>query len=183
MPRKFGTGAKKKVYESSWLKVYELEIDRDGEPGLYSVAERPADSVVILAKAADGRVLLEKQFRFPTGEIAWELPMGSSEVGESPDLTAARELREETGVEASVKLLGRFHPIPGLMAQWSHVYTSEISGAAAGRVADFDEESDEILERRMVAPAEVQAMIARGDITDGMTLAALALASALGQGL
>jgi ADP-ribose pyrophosphatase YjhB (NUDIX family) len=50
----------------------------------------------------DGHVLL---VRHTYGHYNWELPGGRSEHGESPEETALRELREETGVEGEIERL------------------------------------------------------------------------------
>lgn len=44
-----------------------------------------------------GRVLLVKH---TYGRLNWELPGGGAETGESPEQTAIREVREETGLDA-----------------------------------------------------------------------------------
>jgi 8-oxo-dGTP diphosphatase len=51
---------------------------------------------------ADGQILL---VRHDYGRRNWELPGGGAEPGESPDETALRELREETGLEATIERL------------------------------------------------------------------------------
>jgi 8-oxo-dGTP diphosphatase len=51
---------------------------------------------------ADGRVLL---VRHTYGRLNWELPGGASEPGESPDETAIREIREETGLAVELERL------------------------------------------------------------------------------
>jgi 8-oxo-dGTP diphosphatase len=55
----------------------------------------------------EGGVLLVKQ---TYGRLNWELPGGAAEVGESPDETALREVREEAGlVVAALHLTGYYH--------------------------------------------------------------------------
>ena len=51
---------------------------------------------------ADGRVLL---VRHTYGRLNWELPGGGADPGESPDETAIREVREETGLDVVIERL------------------------------------------------------------------------------
>lgn len=70
---------------------------------------RPKSSAVdaiqilaILEKPSGPEVLLEKQFRPPTGKIVVEFPAGMVDEGETPEQAAVRELREETGYVGEV---------------------------------------------------------------------------------
>jgi ADP-ribose pyrophosphatase YjhB (NUDIX family) len=67
----------------------------------------PAAGVLLVE---DGKVLLVKR-KFEPRAGAWCLPAGFMESGETPEETAVRELREETGLEA--RLTGLFHVYAG----------------------------------------------------------------------
>lgn len=54
----------------------------------------------ICAVTSDANLLLVQQYKQGADEIVWEVPGGVAEANESPDVVAARELREETGYEA-----------------------------------------------------------------------------------
>ena len=76
---------------------------------------RQADYVSVLAMTSDGRIPLVKQYRPALNKITLELPGGLLEKGEQPELTATRELMEETGFKVTRKLdfLGCLAPDTG----------------------------------------------------------------------
>jgi 8-oxo-dGTP pyrophosphatase MutT (NUDIX family) len=172
--RKFTIMSKEEKYSNPWMAVKEYKIERDGKPGIYSVVERP-DSAAIVAATADGRILFVKQYRFPTESYSWELPMGGVDAGEDPADSAARELREETGLDIPVGKIGSFHPIPGLTPQKATAFYATIPDSAIPSISSFDETVDEIVERKLFSEEEIKHGINTGEISDGFTLCALAL--------
>jgi ADP-ribose pyrophosphatase len=174
MDREFEITKKENKYENPWMRVQEYSILRDGNPGIYGVIERQ-NSVAIIASPPDGRILFVKQYRFPTESYSWELPMGGVDDGEDPADSAKRELLEETGLEASVSKIGTFHPIPGLTPQLATVFKATITDKKVSDVANFDEDVDEIVDRRLLTRAQITEMISSGEISDGFTLCSLAL--------
>jgi 8-oxo-dGTP diphosphatase len=94
----------------------------------------PAIAVAIIAR--DREVLLVKR-RVAEGELLWQFPAGAIEGGETPELAAVREAREETGliVEADDLLGERVHPTTG--RRLFYVACVVIEGTA--HVGDADE--------------------------------------------
>jgi 8-oxo-dGTP pyrophosphatase MutT (NUDIX family) len=90
------------AYENGWIVVWHDEVIRpDGSPGIYGVVHfRNAASGVVVLDEAD-RVLLVGQHRYTLDAYSWEIPEGGVAADEAPLDGIRRELREETGVEAS----------------------------------------------------------------------------------
>jgi ADP-ribose pyrophosphatase len=130
---------------------------------------RHPGAVLILPLFDDGRVLLERQFRYPHRREFIELPAGKMDPGEAPLQTAQRELLEETGYAATDwKRLGVIHT--------SVAYTDEAIEMFAARGLDKREQKldpGEFLECFALPLAEAIAMVGDGRITDAKTVAAL----------
>ena len=89
------------VYDGPFLKVTSDQVILpDGAVTFREYIKHPG-AVVILPLFDDGRVLLERQFRYPLGRVFTEFPAGKIDPGESTLACAKRELQEETGYTAS----------------------------------------------------------------------------------
>jgi 8-oxo-dGTP pyrophosphatase MutT (NUDIX family) len=90
------------AYENGWIVVLHDEvIHPNGSPGIYGVVHfrNAASGVVVLDE--EERVLLVGQHRYTLDAYSWEIPEGGVQPGEAPLDGIRRELREETGVEAT----------------------------------------------------------------------------------
>ncbi|MBI4712502.1 MAG: NUDIX hydrolase [Planctomycetes bacterium] len=73
------------------------------------------------------RVVLVRQFRYPTGRALWEIPAGTLNKGESPLACARRELLEETGFAArTIKKVMEFYTAPGFCTEKIHLYVAKV---------------------------------------------------------
>jgi ADP-ribose pyrophosphatase len=94
----------------------------------------------ILALADDGRVLIERQFRYAMQQVYIEIPAGKIDPGETPLQTARRELLEETGYTAKQwALLTRIHPAIGFTNEIIDIFLARELGARETRNLDHGE--------------------------------------------
>lgn len=172
MPKEFTTLTKNLVYENQWMQVYEHKIERHGRQGIYGVVHRE-HSVIIIPVTASKKTILLKQYRYPTDEDSWELPMGGIGDNESVVQAAGRELLEETGLQSTpFEQIGSYYAVPGLTPQRVTVFVAEVSESAlVAMVPPTD--TDEIQTAKIVLLSEVYEMVSSGIITDGFTLVGL----------
>jgi ADP-ribose pyrophosphatase len=157
------------VFAGKLLRVHRDVVRLpDGSEGVREYIRHPG-AVAIVALFDDGRVLLERQFRYPHGREFIELPAGKLEPGEPHAETARRELLEETGyVASSWTRLGLLNP--------SVAYTDEdielfLARGLEKREARLD--PGEFLEVLTPSFAEALVMLRDGRITDAKTVAGL----------
>ena len=165
----------KAVFEGKLVHVYHDTVELENGNEAFREVIRHPGAVTVLA--LDGEeILLVRQYRYCIGQELLEIPAGKLEPGEEPRAAAARELSEETGsVCEDLIPLGKYYGSAGCMDEGIHLYFGHITCAGC---AHPDE--DEFLTPERVTPAELEAMMAAGKISDGKTLAAFALAKAKG---
>ncbi len=123
-------------------------------------------AIAIVPILDDGRIILERQFRYPVDAAMLEIPAGKLEVGEDPLLCAQRELLEETGYTAKTwEFLGRIHPVISYSTEFIDIYLAK--GLTAGE-RSLDE--GEFLDVFAATLDEMHQWIAEGKITDVKTI-------------
>jgi ADP-ribose pyrophosphatase len=128
-------------------------------------------SVMVVPVTADGRMLLLRQYRYPTRSFSYELPGGNTG-GRSPLVTGKRELFEETGYRARRwRRLGLFHPYSGMSDEVCYVYLA--TGLTPGRQQPEDREFIQVVPMPV---RDVYRRVEQHRIQDGMTLASLLMA-------
>jgi ADP-ribose pyrophosphatase len=139
-------------------------------------AVRHRGSVVMIAQPTPDTVVIVRQYRPVIGEWIWELPAGSLEVDEVPELAAARECAEEIGLSPRrVTALGSWFATPGLCDEAMHFYLCEDLAAPEGVV---HQDEDEQIEPRTVTVAELRTMVERREVRDMKTVVGLMLLEA-----
>ena len=129
-------------------------------------------SVVLVPVDSDGNILFVRQYRHATGGDLLELPAGTREQEEPYEKCAAREIREETGMEAgSLQKVGEFYLAPGYSSEFMAVFL-----ATDLKSNPLDADDDEFLQVEKIPLKAVTAMFERGDVPDSKSLAAWLLA-------
>jgi 8-oxo-dGTP pyrophosphatase MutT (NUDIX family) len=170
MEGRFVRHARRVAYQNPWITVWHDEVSRpDGSPGIYGVVHFANLAAGVVALDHEDRVVLVGQHRYTFDEPSWEIPEGGVPPSETPLEGIARELREETGLEAT---------------DWRELCRIDLSNSvtderavlfvATGLVqGDAAPEPTESLEVRWVPFEEVLAMTTDGRITDAMTVVAI----------
>ena len=123
-------------------------------------------AVAILPLLPDGRVVMERQYRYPHGRVVLEIPAGKLDSPDEIPLEAAkRELREETGAVAGmITYLGKIIPSSAILSEVIHLYLAE---ELTFGERDLDE--DEFLDVEYISLAELKQMVMSGEIADAKT--------------
>lgn len=142
-----------------------------GKQGEYHYVHTNGSSMVIPVRD-DGQIVLVNQYRYLAGRESLEFPCGSVKDGSAYERTAWEELAEETGYSSQrVFQVGEFNPYNGVTDEMCRVYI-------ATQLRHVGANPDETEEFEIVAltQEEIEAKIGSGEIWDGMSIAAWAIA-------
>lgn len=143
----------------------------DGRETKLDIVEH-GGSVVIIPLDNEGNILFVRQYRHAAGMDLLELPAGTRDGDEPFEECAAREIREETGMEAGkLKKVGEFYLAPGYSTEFMGVFL-----ATDLKHNSLNADDDEFLELEKIPLREAISMAERGEMPDAKSLAALLLA-------
>lgn len=131
---------------------------------------RHIGAVCVVPITEDGKVVMERQFRYPINQVISEIPAGKLDSKDEDRLEAAkRELREETGYVAEEWIdMGIYYPAVAYTDEKITMYLAK--GLSKGE-RQLDE--DEFLDVELIPIEELVERIMSGDITDGKTQVAI----------
>jgi ADP-ribose pyrophosphatase len=157
------------VYDGALLEVHRDKVRLpDGGEAVREYIRHPG-AAAIVALFDDGKVLLERQFRYPNAREFIEIPAGKLNPGEPHLETAKRELQEETGyLAAQWQRLGVIHVSIAYTDEAIELYLAKGLRHEGGKL-----DEGEFLETFSVPFDEAIAMIRDGRITDAKTVTAL----------
>jgi ADP-ribose pyrophosphatase len=142
----------------------------DGKTATREYIAHPG-AVMIIPRLPDGKLLMERQFRYPLARIFLEFPAGKIDPGEEPAATAARELLEETGYAAERwSHIGTLHPLITYSTERIEIYTADALTFVGAKL-----DAGEFVETFTTTLEEALAWLDRGEITDVKTMLGLLL--------
>jgi ADP-ribose pyrophosphatase len=143
----------------------------DGRETRFDIVEH-GGSVILIPIDQDGNLLFVRQYRHAAGKDLLELPAGTRDGDEPFEECAAREIREETGMEAgNLRKVGEFYLAPGYSTEFMEVYL-----ATDLRPNPLKADDDEFLFLEKIPLQRALQMAEQGDMPDAKSLAALLLA-------
>lgn len=160
-------------------KVLHLVKDKVGLPNgdtSYREICLHSGAVAVIPLTDDGRVIMERQYRYAHGRVFLEIPAGKLDSPEEVPLDAAkRELKEETGATAEkYTFLGCLDTTPALIDEKIYMYMAE--GLSFG---ERHLDRDEFLDVEYIPLKELVDMVMKGEIRDGKTQIAVLKAAKL----
>ncbi|GAB3625485.1 ADP-ribose pyrophosphatase [Pandoraea terrae] len=154
------------VYDGAFLTIKRDRVRLpDGKEATREYTTHPG-AVMVIPLFDDGRVLMERQYRYPLARVMNELPAGKLDEAEGGLACAKRELLEETGYQATEwHYLTRIHPVISYSTEFIDIWLAR--GLTAGERKLDD---GEFLEIFTLPATELLAWVRAGRVTDVKTI-------------
>jgi ADP-ribose pyrophosphatase len=159
------------IYQGKVFDVLVAEIREDDVHYKREIVAHKG-SAVIVPVYADKSVALVRQYRHAAGDYLLEIPAGTLEKGENPELAARRELEEEIGASAGkIEKLAEFYVSPGFLTEKMHLFLAMDLVETAQNL-----EADELISIERIGFEEALEKIRQGEFEDAKTIIGLILA-------
>ncbi len=150
------------------LRVEDVELP-NGKQSKRELIDHPG-AVAVIAETPDHKILAVRQYRKALDKAIVEIPAGKLEPGEKPEVTAVRELEEETGYTCdSLEKVISFYTSPGFANELVHLYVAKGLEKKGEQSAD----EDEFLDVLHLTIEEMEKMVESQEIHDAKTAYAL----------
>ena len=157
-----------RIYEGNIINLRRDEVTVQNGTSIREIVEHKGGAV-LAAVTNEGKLVMVRQYRKAARRVMLEAPAGKIDPGEASEITAKRELKEETGYTAQhIRFLMRFYPSVGYSEEIVYLYLC--TGLEAGET-DFDE--NEALDIEEYEIDELYEMVMAGKIEDGKTIIAI----------
>ncbi|NKE65293.1 NUDIX hydrolase [Ramlibacter sp. RBP-2] len=138
----------------------------DGSSATREYVRHPG-AVCMIPLLDDGRLVLERQYRWPMQRVMVEFPAGKLDPGEDPLACGKRELLEETGYTAREWAhAGQLHPVISYSTEFIDLWFARGLELQERRLDD-----EEFLEVITATPQQLVEWCRDGIVTDAKTLA------------
>jgi ADP-ribose pyrophosphatase len=150
-------------------KILQWRRDRvalpDGREAVREYVVHPG-AVMVVPLLPDGRLVMERQFRYPVGMTMIEFPAGKLDPGEGGLVCAQRELSEETGYKARRwAKAGVMHPVIGYATEFIEIWFADDLVLQERHLDD-----GEFLDVFAATQDELEAWMQQGLLTDAKTI-------------
>ena len=163
------TVASRQVYHGHFLDVRQDRVRLPDASEATREYVRHPGAVMVVPLLSDGRLVMERQWRYPLGRAMLEFPAGKLDPGETPLACGIRELVEETGYRA--REWARAGVIHNAIAYSNEAIEIWFARGLTAGPARLD--AGEFLEVLTLSEAELAAAARRGEVTDAKTLIGL----------
>ena len=158
------------IYNGKIMHVFRDTVTLPDGSGAFREIIRHVGAVCVIPVTDDGKVIVERQYRYPIDRVITEIPAGKLDSPDEDRLDAAkRELREETGFTADEWInLGIFYPAAAYSDEKITMYLAR--GLHSG---ECERDCDEFLNVCAVPLEELYRDVMAGKITDAKTQTAV----------
>ena len=167
------------IFDGTILHLYRDDIRLPGGGKAHREIIRHIGAVCVIPLLDDGRVVMERQYRYPVDEVILEIPAGKLDAkDEDPRKAALRELEEETGYRAGTLIdLGKFYPACAYSDEAITMYLAK--DLTLGQV---HRDEDEFLDVELIPLKDLVRQVLAGEIPDVKTQLAV-LKAAIHEGI
>jgi ADP-ribose pyrophosphatase len=158
------------IYESDYVCLYadKVRLPSGNIIEKYHQIHYPKEAVVVVIFNRNRDILFIHNRRYTIGQLEWEIPAGKMDPGETPEITARREAREETGCELlDLTYLCSQNPANGMSDALVHVFAATVD--TESDILD----TDEISEKRWFSEVEYLELLRTNGTKDGVSMLAI----------
>ncbi len=167
----------RQVYNNPWITVTEDQvINPGGGKGIYGTVHFKNIALGIIPLDEDDYTWIVGQYRYPLDQYSWEIPEGGGPVSDDPLISAKRELKEETGIEASSwEKIITLHTSNSVTDEVAYIY---IATQLSFGTPQLEESEDDLIVKKIHLKEAVE-MVMNNEITDSISMAGLLKAARL----
>lgn len=157
-------------YDNNWITVTEHQvINPSGGKGIYGEVHFKNLAIGIVPLDEHYNTWLVGQYRYPLKAYSWEIPEGGGPLNADPELSAKRELAEETGlITSKLTEIQRMHLSNSVSDELAIIYLAQ--NLQQGEATPEETEDLQLIKVPFTKAFE---MVMSGEITDSMSVAAI----------